>query len=515
MVIVKSILLAIGMELWLVAVLWICRKRRFRPIPLRLPSAAIFTWLVIQVLREQSLPRDILAWLDTALILVSSYAILQLTIWVLLELPISILPWWPHPPKILRDLGMLSIAAVVTVVVLQKQTAINVVGLITTSAILTAVIGLAAQESLKDFFAGIVLQVDSPFQEGDFIVLNDEIQGWVDSLTLMSTRLQHVHGALITMPNSRMWSTEIRRFGPRGPIAREIRLNLDLSLPPEQATELLIRAAKSHSLVLPRPEPTAFVYSYSDHAITYELEVWQEDPTDNGFDVLRGQLLAHIWYALKREGHSLPYPVRELRPKRLPAAIDDPAGYDLNARVALLRDNTLFSQLSTEQLEQVALLSRCLSYAAGEIVVNEGEEGFALFQVVCGRVQVLKLMAEGFQKKVAELGVGATFGEMSVFTDQPRSATVQTLQECVLLEVEREDLRQLLEQNPQLVEQLAALVNDRRTHLSSLSEEAKEAQANQLLQQMRDIFSTLAGTDSSNDLIMAAKPGLAKGPDPG
>jgi small-conductance mechanosensitive channel/CRP-like cAMP-binding protein len=514
MAIVQSILLAIGMQLWLLAVLWICRKRRFRPIPLRLPSAAIFTWLVIQLLPKQSLPPGILPWLDTVLILVSSYAILKLTIWALLELPISILPWWPHPPKILRDLGMLTIAAVMTVVVLQRQTAINVLGLVTTSAILTAVIGLAAQESLKDFFAGIVLQVDSPFQEGDFIILKEGIEGWVVSLTLMSTRLQHVHGALITMPNSRMWSTEIRRFGPRGPIAREIRLNLDLSLPPDRATDLLIRAAQSHPLVLPKPEPTAMVYSYSDHAITYELEVWQEDPTDNGFDVLRGQLLAHIWYALKREGYSLPFPVRELRPRRLPAAIDDPAGYDVSARVALLRDNALFAHLSTEQLEQVAPLSRCLSYAAGEIVVNEGEEGLALFQLVSGRVQVLKLIEGGIQKKVAELGVGSIFGEMSVFTDQPRSATVQTLQETVLLEVERDDLRPLLDGNPQLVEQLAELVNDRRMHLTSLSRDAQEAQANQLLQQMRNIFNILAGGDSTEDLILRTKPGLAQRPEP-
>ncbi|MFQ6538208.1 MULTISPECIES: cyclic nucleotide-binding domain-containing protein [Aphanothece] len=500
MVIFHTILLAFLLELVLLAVLFICRKRRLPPIPVRLPTLAIISWLVITILRQQSFPPDVLPWLDTVQLITASYAYLQLSVWLTLEFP-TILSWWPRPPKILRDLGLLVIAGVITVVVLQEQARINVVGLVTTSAILTAVIGLAAQESLKDFFAGIVLQLDSPFQEGDFIVVSDEIEGWVVSLTLMSTRLRHVHGALITMPNSRMWSTEIRRFGPSGPIAREIHLNLDLTLPPERATELLMQVARRHPLVLAEPEPTAFVYAYADHAITYELEVWQEDPTDNGFDILRGQLLAQIWYVLEREGTTLPYPVRELRPKRLPAPIDDPAGYGLEARVDLLRENVLFGHLSSEQLERIAPLTRCLRFAAGEAVVVEGDEGFAMFQVVTGRVQVIKLMEGGIEKKVAELGVGTIFGEMSVFTDQPRTATVRTTEESVLLEVERNDLRPLLEGNPRLVERLAQLVNDRRAQLTTLSQEVQEAQANQLLQQMMAMFSTLTGGDSRENLV--------------
>ena len=489
-----DILIACGLGLSLLAVLLFCRKRRLPPIPVRLPIVAILTWLVITSLPAQLVTPELRPWLEMALILSRFYAILQLVVWLTLELP-STLSWWPRPAKILKDLGMLTIASGITVVVIQEQARINVVGLVTTSAILTAVIGLAAQESLKDFFAGIVLQIDSPFQEGDFITSGDGIEGWVVSLTLMSTRLQHVHGALITLPNSRLWNTdtEILRFGPRGPIAREIHLNLDLTLPPERATELLIQVARRNPLVLEIPEPTAFVYAYADHAFSYELEVWQEDPTDNGFDVLRGQLLAQIWYALERQGRKLPYPVRELRPTRLPASTGDPAGYDTQARMDLLAQNVLFGHLSSAQLLQIAPLTRCVRFAAGESVVVEGEQGDALFQLVEGRVEVIKLLAEGAERKVAELGPGAIFGEGSAFTGEPRSATVRALQECVLLEVERGDLRELLEENPNLVERLAKLMNDRRAHLSDLSREKKEAQVNELVQKMLQIFSTLTG----------------------
>ena len=209
----------------------------------------------------------------------------------------------------------------------------------------------------------------------------------------------------------------------------------------------MLHLARQHPLVLKDPEPEAFVHAYADHAITYELEVWQEDPTDTGFDILRGQLLSQIWYALERNGRTLPYPIRELRSRALPESVDDPAGVDQLTRLALLRDNVLFGHLSEDQLEQVAPLTRCLRFAQGEAVVVVGDEGETMFQVVSGALEVQKLI-EGRTKVVAKLGEGAIFGEMSVFNNEPRSATVRAHQECVLLEVERDDLRPLLEGNP-------------------------------------------------------------------
>jgi CRP-like cAMP-binding protein len=141
----------------------------------------------------------------------------------------------------------------------------------------------------------------------------------------------------------------------------------------------------------------------------------------------------------------------------------------------------------------VAPLTRCLRFAQGEAVVVEGDEGDTMFQVVSGALEVQKLI-DGRTKVVATLGAGAVFGEMSVFNNEPRSATVRAHQECVLLEVERDDLRPLLEGNPQLVERLAKLISERRAHLSNLNQERTEAQGNQLLQQMRQMFSILTST---------------------
>ncbi|MEB3202429.1 MAG: mechanosensitive ion channel family protein [Synechococcus sp.] len=481
------LLKALGLELLLLALWLICKRANLTPVPLRLTSLTILLWVV-----HASLPASIAAsenklWLDSTLLLSRSYAGLQLALWLTLELPAPI-SWWPHPPKILRDLGALAIGAALTLVVLQRAANINVVGLVTTSAILTAVIGLAAQEALKDLFAGIMLRVDSPFEEGDYLELGDDVNGWVVSLTLLSTRLRHVHGALITLPNSMMWQKNMRRFSPKGPIARELHINLDRELPPNQATELLLSVAQSCPSVLKEPAPEAIVYAYHDYANTYELEVWQEDPTDLGYDELRGEVLSQIWYALERIDQRVPYPVQEFKRRLGSSAPEGPLPYDLENRIAILAQSPLFGQLNESQLGAISLLTRCIRFGQGERIIVEGDEGNTLYQIVSGDVAVLKAMQDGELRELARLSAPTIFGEMSVFNEEPRSATIQALNACVVLEVERDDLRPLLQNEPKILEMLAAVISQRRAELLKLSSENSRQQEGSLLSKMRMMF---------------------------
>ncbi|MEB3308059.1 MAG: mechanosensitive ion channel family protein [Cyanobacteriota bacterium] len=483
----STLIQAIALIALLVAARLACKRLHLAPIPLGLPILAILISTVHPSLASSLSMESAQPWLKTLLHLGRGYAALQLGFWLLLELPGPI-SWWPHPPKILRDLSALGLGALLTLVVLQQAAKVNVVGLVTTSAILTAVIGLAAQEALKDLFAGIMLRLDCPFVEGDYLELDDELNGWVDSLTLLSTKLRHVHGALITLPNSMMWQKHMRRFSPRGPIARELHIHLDRELPPGQATELLLQVAEQSSLVLKNPKPEAIVYAYHDYAITYELEVWQEDPTDLGYDELRGELLSRIWYALERIGQRVPYPIQEFKRRHGASGPEDQRDYDLEERMAILRRSSLFGHLIEEQLAALAARTRCVRFALGELIVVEQEHGDTLYQIVNGRVAVLKTLEGGETREVVRLEAPAFFGEMSVFNDEPRTATVQALEPCVLLEVDRNDLRPLLEENPAIMVRLAEIISQRRAELLKLTPENTAKQGNELLNHMRRLF---------------------------
>jgi NTE family protein len=80
---------------------------------------------------------------------------------------------------------------------------------------------------------------------------------------------------------------------------------------------------------------------------------------------------------------------------------------------------------------------------AGEVLMRQGEPGDALYIVVSGRLQVWMRDAEGRQQLWRELGRSQVVGELSLFTDAPRSASVVALRHAVLARLDRAGLRQL------------------------------------------------------------------------
>ena len=474
----------------LVLARWLCIQRRLPPPPWRLPVAA----LVLQLLADplaQLLPgaaRGLVGLLDG---LAGSLAILVLLSWVLLQLPAALGLLRPIP-QILRDLLNLAIGALLVVLSLQ-QAGVNLVGLVTTSAVLTAVIGLAAQETLRDLFGGLSMQIGAAFRVGDWVDLGGQ-RGRVESITLMNTVLSNLEGARLVVPNSQAAAAVVRRYRPSYPVGHRFSLGLEYSHPPAQAMRLLLEVLERHPQVLADPAPQVWISRYGESAVEYELLVFQAEAGDRQEYELRGALLEQIWYALNREDRRIPFPVLELRRHHhAPMEADEQALLLPQRRAELLAGNPLFANLSADELATLAPLSRCLRFGPGETVVREGEAGNCLYQVVSGRLEVSKQRPAGgaANLEVAQLGPAAVFGEMTLCTDAPRQATVRTLEETLLLEVERRDLVPLLAANPALLEDLGNLVSERQRELDQLSDAAAAAQTSWLIERMRQLFTDL------------------------
>ncbi|EDY37238.1 mechanosensitive ion channel/cyclic nucleotide-binding domain protein [Cyanobium sp. PCC 7001] len=478
-----TLALVAGLVVWRA---WMVRRSRLAPVPLVLPLTALLVHLVASLTPVSLVGAVPARWLATLDLLFTGYALIRLGTWAGLQLPSGV-PWWPQPPKILRDLAMLLLAAAYTVLVLRERAGVNLVGLLTTSAVLTAVVGLAAQETLKDLFAGISLQLDAPFNEGDWIEVNGS-GGFVQTVTLMNTYLKTFDGSRLVVPNDTVAQATARCFTASDPVGNRFSIGLDYALPPGQACALLEQVMAQCPGVLQQPPPRAWVGAYADSAITYELLVWQRGAGELQRLEVRSTVLQHIWYALSREGQSIPYPVRELRPKRQAPPEDDPALIDAPSRARLLSGNALFRELGPEQLARLAPLTRCLRFGPGEAVVREGDPSAALFQVVRGRVEVLKASPQGGQTRLASLGPGEVFGEMGLCTGAERSATVRAEEDTVLLEVERDDLLPLVEAEPDFLSHLAHLVNRRRCELEKVTAEQAAARELGLLQRMQQLF---------------------------
>ncbi len=115
-------------------------------------------------------------------------------------------------------------------------------------------------------------------------------------------------------------------------------------------------------------------------------------------------------------------------------------GLPLTVDVAELRHIGLFGALSDEVLAHLAASLTVSTHPAGTVVFREGDDARDMYVLVNGELEVLKRSHRGIDARVAMLGPGDWFGEMSVVDVQARSATVRTLAPSRLVRITTADL---------------------------------------------------------------------------
>jgi small-conductance mechanosensitive channel/CRP-like cAMP-binding protein len=471
----------------------LCQRRRSLPrLPLRLPMAALLCWGLWTSLPLQQLPAGYRLWLGIVDDLLLCFASLRLLVWSCLELPGG-LGWWHVPPKLLVQLISAGGGTVAAVLVVRQTTRFDLVNLLATSAVLTAVIGLAAQEGLKDLFSGIELQATDDFHSGDWLELADGRRGTVVSISWRETRLRTIDGCILVVPNSKMTSEIFVHRSSLGMCSDRFELDLAYDFAPGRALKLLLDVIRAHPLVLVDPPAEVRVQAFQESSIRYELQVWQRASGDRALLELRSQLLLQIWYAVRREGQNFPVPIRAIQRHHRQLPVDQHQPGSLQQGAVALGCMPIFADLSDGQRQALVADSRVLTFGPGEAVVREGAEGDSLYCLLRGRVDVVKAMADGRPHVVRQLSEGDVFGEMTLFLDAPRSATVRTVEECQLLQVARPAIRTLLEANPALLERFVALVRARQAELSALSNDPQEDAGRGLLETMKRLFFVVRG----------------------
>jgi hypothetical protein len=125
------------------------------------------------------------------------------------------------------------------------------------------------------------------------------------------------------------------------------------------------------------------------------------------------------------------------------------------------RAPTLFPDFSDDELVAVMGGLRLVEFKAGDLVVSEGEPGDSLFLVTTGMVKAWIRSREGRYVLVRRLGEGDFFGEISVLTGSPRTATVVAASPCEMLELDRNTLDGITAAHPRVREVLQRFYEQR------------------------------------------------------
>jgi len=468
----------------------ICQHSNIPPFPWRIIWVALLINITKHSLDAFQVPPIPGVDLNIVVGVLTAIAISRSLVWLLLEL-FPRLRLLPSSPKILRDLLFVISSGLLVALTLQSQSNIDLVGLVTTSAVLTAVLGLAAQDPLKDLIGGLSLQLERVIQEGDWVEIEGHI-GRVHSISWRDTELNSLYGTQLILPHANTNSKNIKNFTKNGAYASRITVGLDYNMPPHVAKSIMRRISDNHPLVLDNPTSIIRIKCFEESSINYEWINWVEDFSQSR--KLGGDLQEQLWYALQREGFSFPFSVRDVRLTRTITKQQSTQANkdDLSKTIfQLVRHNHLFSSLSNSQVSKLIDLSSLSSYGHGEIIAIEQESGNSLFMLIEGKVSIIKAYMTAEATVITQLVKGDICGEMTVFTDAPRSATIRSVNNSVILEIHRHAIAELINEEPILLERFSELINDRQTQLSRIETQTTLDSRKDVIGRMKELFGKL------------------------
>jgi small-conductance mechanosensitive channel/CRP-like cAMP-binding protein len=376
-----------------------------------------------------------------------------------------------EPPRIVRDLVQAFFFGAVLIMLLAKS-GVNLISLLTTSAILTAVIGLALQDTLVSVISGLTLQVEKPFSVNDWVEVDGKI-GILREIGWRTTRIETKDRVLISIPNSILNKALVINYSrPTELLRRTLHVSVEYAAPPNEVKDALKQAIIDVPGVLPTPEPVVQLAKFSDFYIDYRVRYFM-DVTQNFTrdDSLDSDVLIRIWYALKRKNFRMPFPIRDVYLHQVTKdEIKEERYFELQERIRTLQHVDFLRPLPPEELEKLALALSVQKYAQGEMIIREGANEYTFFVIVSGSVEVnvgKEMML------VARLNPGQFFGEMSLMTGEPRKANIIAASDVVCYMIDKTPFEDIFANNSQIIADISSILAKRQQELQKISREMK------------------------------------------
>lgn len=394
-------------------------------------------------------------------------------------------------PKVLHGLILAVLYLTVLFIVLRGLLGINITPFLATSAILTMILGLAFQGVLSNILAGMSLHLIKSFRKSDWIRVSDT-EGIVIDTNWRETRIFDRFSNVVVLPNNIVAAEKLTNFSlPDKKTALRMPVKVSYESPPSEVIQALCEAASEVPEVLRAPAPEAYLLEYEDVGISYTLKFWISN-FNRKFSIT-SDVGRMIWYKFKRRGIQIPVPVTgllgeasrflEFKEGLSPADALKERNFQDMMRSAFLRyqegekKDTLI--LPEEEIRELAAVAERHRFTKGEFVARQGDTGESCFILAGGRIKGEIVYTEKGKEYKTEFVVepGGIFGEMSLFTGMPRTATGIVAEDAELLEIKVEDFARILERHPKLADVIAGLVSTRNRKNQEFLKKIKELSA--------------------------------------
>jgi small-conductance mechanosensitive channel/CRP-like cAMP-binding protein len=451
--------------------------------------AGQFASVIVEYLGFTGLGR----WLHEAFLILEGVAAIRICGMFAFRLLIPLLRL--EPPRILEDI-VVFIAYLGWGFVRLHHAGLDLSELVTTSAIITAVIAFSMQDTLGNVLGGLALQLDDSIEVGDWIKV-DDVTGKVVEIRWRHTAIETRNWETVIVPNSQLMKSKFSVLGRHGAdpvqLRRWIWFNVAYDMPPSRIINIVENALHAADIrnVAKQPPPNCvlmeFDACYGRYAVRYWLTDLQvDDPTDS-------DVRDHMYAALQRSGILLAFPeynvhmTKEGEKRELARQTRR-----IQERVDALRKVELFNGLREDELLEIAQKLKYAPFATGDVIIHQGAVAHWLYMLIDGEADVFLETPGNEPHKLYTLYPGNFFGEMGLMTGAPHGSTVIAAKdsECYLLD--KESFETVLRNRPELAEEISKTLVRRRIDRDSLQQELdSDTRAKQMAQQSMDMLSRI------------------------
>jgi small-conductance mechanosensitive channel/CRP-like cAMP-binding protein len=403
-----------------------------------------------------------------------------------------------RPPRIIEDLAIV-IAYVIYGFAQLRGAGLDLSSIVTTSAVLTAVIAFAMQDTLGNLIGGLAIQVDNTVRIGDWVRV-DDLTGLVRDIRWRSTLIETRNWETVVIPNSQLMKSRVAILGRREGAALQWRRILNFMVDPGVPPARVIATVddEMRELAIPHvartPAASCVLYGFEAGNLRYQLRYFLTDLQED--DTTDSMVRVHLFASLQRAGIRMAEPQHTVHAiQRDEAHAETVKKRELTRRLQVLDAVQLFAGLSKSEKSDVAERLQYAPFARGDIITKQGNAAHWLYILAFGEAEVLFEPQRGVPQVIGKVQAGEFFGEMSLLSGNTRSATVVAKTDVECYRLDRATFQELLGSRPEISAEVKRIAGTRKPELDLAREafanapiEANEREQGRLLRGIRRFF---------------------------
>lgn len=372
--------------------------------------------------------------------------------------------WQSEMPKLFRDLVRTVLIAVGSAIVLKAVFNVNLAGVFTALGVGGLVLGFALQDTLGNLFSGVALLFERPFEIGDWLEVDGQ-KGKVIEVNWRSVHIVTRELEMLVVPNSVLAQAVIRNYNrPQPQHIEPVDIGFSYDDAPNTVKRVMREAALDTAGVLKHPEPVVQTISYDDFSIAYRVRLFLEDYSN--VPTIRDEFVTRIWYTARRNGLSIPFPIRDVFHHQVPKVKADET---IRRLATYMKSLPSLAMVEDEVLEEMASQASLGHFGRGEAVIFQGHPNVKMHFVLAGSAVATAQNVQGRKFAITTMTRGDFFGYSALFANEPSPMTVTADEDLEVLILETDAVQKMLNDSPRFAQQLSGAIAARQAKLKEMN----------------------------------------------